>query len=175
MHVFKKKCISWSIITSTYYLRYFIIWCSSWWRTNSYRTMNLDETLSHQVRLKFKVPPKVKKANHFLCVWQDLLMLNGISLKIIYLDMPHHLHVVQFVILTLDKSIFWIYTIRKITTTITFLNICIFFWVDFMFGLLLRIIKILKLKNFENLYKFINNDERFECWMGDQCLVMKIQ
>lgn len=40
------------------------------------------------------------------------------------------------------------------------------FWVDFMFGLLLRIIQILKLENFENLYKFINNDERFECCQG---------
>lgn len=35
-----------------------------------------------------------------------------------------------------------------------------------MFGLLLRIIHFLKLENFENLSKIINNDEHFECWQG---------
>ena len=40
------------------------------------------------------------------------------------------------------------------------------FWVDFMFGLLLRIVHVLNLGNFQNLYKFINSDERFGCCSG---------
>lgn len=78
---------------------YFIILCSSWWRMNSYPTMNLDQSSRHQVRLKSKKPPKVKKlkANHVLCAWQNILMLSGILSEIIYLGMLHHRHVVHFV------------------------------------------------------------------------------
>ena len=40
------------------------------------------------------------------------------------------------------------------------------FWVDFMFCLLLKLIQILKLENFENLFKFVNTDTRFQCCKG---------
>lgn len=121
---------------------------------------------------KSKKPPKVKKANHVLCAWQNILMLSGILSEIIYLGMLHHRHVVHFV--NFGQAHFLdLHNQKNHNNNYTSQHLDIF-WVDFMFGLLLRIIQIRKLENFENLYKFINNNERFER-ARDQCLVMKIQ
>lgn len=133
--------------------------------------MNLDQTSRHQVRLKSKKPPKVKKANHVLCAWQNILMLSGILSEIIYLGMLHHRHVVHFVNFG-QPHFLDLHNQKNHNNNYTSQHLDIF-WVDFMFGLLLRIIQILKLENFENLYKFINNNERFER-ARDQCLVMNL-